>query len=68
MQDVEIVKKEAWFAVNDIVDDLLKDVFIHVDKITTIHEEFNQEIKKTGEDTNELVARMQCTVVNAIWS
>lgn len=55
MQDVEIVKKEAWFAVNDIVDDLLKDVFIHVDKITTIHEGFNQEIKKTGEDTNELV-------------
>ena len=38
-------KKEGWLVVNDIVNELLKDVFLHIDKIATIHEGHKQEIK-----------------------
>ena len=36
---------EAWIVANGIVDELLKDVFIHTEKITGIHEGFERRIK-----------------------
>ena len=46
--------KEAWIAANGIIDELLKDVFIHTEKITGIHEKFERG-SKIKEDANRLV-------------
>lgn len=49
-------KKEAWIAANDIVDELLKDVFFHIERIATIHKGFEREMKtKESDTTNALV-------------
>ena len=40
--------KEARIAANEIVDELLNDVFIHIEKVTAIHKESGHEIKKEG--------------------
>ena len=47
-------KKEGWLVVNNLVTELLKDVFFHIDKISMIHEGFKQETKMK-EDANRLM-------------
>jgi len=47
-------KEEAWIAANDIVNGLVKDVFLHIEKFITIHEEFGQETKMK-KDANGVV-------------
>ena len=48
--------QEAWVAANDIIDELLKDVFIQTEKITCIHERFEPRFErgiKKSEDAKE---------------
>lgn len=47
-------KKEAWIVANDIINDLLKDVFFHTDKISTIHERSVKGVRIKENDANEL--------------